>query len=509
MLGIDVGTSAAKAVLADAEGSFFAATSHGYVYTSCGPGTAEQDPEDWWDAVCKVTRRLLREHPEAAGRIAGIAISGQGVATVLLDEQNRTLRKAILWMDTRAAGHAAQLAKDHGDAIAAVSGKQPAAYNVEPKLLWVRENEPAIWSKAWKITTTTGFITSRLTGKLVMNHSDAGILLSYDLKQRDWSEDSLRHMQLPREIFAELAECNEVIGSLTSTAARRMGLPSGLPVVAGGEDTSSAGLAMGVVSERDVQLSMGMASTVYVPFADPHLDSRLLAFPHVLRGLTLMGGSMVCGGIGIEWLMKLLDHGRSRSTYRGVELTKLTAEATALRVGAEELIFLPYMAGELQPVNDGYARGIFFGLQLTTRRAHLLRAVMEGTAYAILHNLDTARARGAEPERILAVGGPTQNNLWCQIICDVTGLPLQIMSDRCGAAFGDAILAATGVGIVNDPLAMQRAHAQPQKQFRPTEDHLHYRDLYMIYRELYPRLADLFPRLAALQKKNISTEITH
>jgi xylulokinase len=171
----------------------------------------------------------------------------------------------------------------------------------------LRQHEPSNWNSVWKVMTTTGYVTFRLTGRAVMNHSDGGLLLSYDLNKRRWSDEGLTCMNLPRSIFCELASCHEVIGEITPEAARQTGLPAGLPVIAGGEDTSSAGLAMGVVSENDAQLSMGSASTVYVPLRRPVSDARLLAFPHVLDGLTLLGGSMVAGGLAADWLLKILD----------------------------------------------------------------------------------------------------------------------------------------------------------------------------------------------------------
>jgi xylulokinase len=495
-LGIDVGTSSAKAVVADPEGSFFASATRSYSYTTPEHRQAEQDPEDWWKAVCSLTQELLSVHPELHSRLCAVGISGQGVAAVILGQNRKSLRNAILWLDTRSAAQATQLCDSHGERIAAISGKIPAAYNVEPKLLWLRQHEPATWNSMWKVMTTTGYVTFRFTGQAVMNHSDGGILLSYDLNKRCWSDETLACMDLPRSIFCELASCHAVIGEVTPEAASQTGLPAGLPVVAGGEDTSSAGLAMGVVSENDVQLSMGSASTIYVPLRRPVSDPRLLAFPHVVDGLTLLGGSMVAGGLAADWAIKALNDTLEGPGTRSDALHALTAQAAQVEPGSHGLIFLPYLAGELQPVNDGFARGVFFGLGLQTAKAHLFRAVLEGTAYAIAHNLSLAREWGGSPQQILAVGGPIRNDLWCQIIADVTGMPLHAMEDRGGAAFGDAILAGMGARLFADPLIMQRAHAKLRKVFEPDrESHGKYQRLFAIYRELYPCLQDLFPRL--------------
>jgi xylulokinase len=505
VLGIDVGTSSTKAVLADVEGRFLASASSSYDYATPQPGHAEQNPEDWWQAVRAVVGELLSSYPRARSRLQAVGVSGQGVAAVLLDRHRQPLRNAILWVDTRSSAHSAGLDRTHGERLAAISGKKPAPYNVEPKLLWIRENEPEVWEQVWKVTTTTGYITLRLAGKAIMNHSDAGILLAYDLKNRVWSEEAMAGMNLPPHIFCDLASCHQIIGRITAEAANETGLPPGLPVIAGGEDTSSAGLAMGVVSEDQIQLSMGTAMTVYAPVREPRGVPNLLAFPHVLEGLTLLGGSMVAGGIAIDWLLKTL--GAQTANAQNVLRQQLTAQAASIDAGSEGLIFLPYLAGELQPINDGFARGVFFGLELRTSNAHLFRSVIEGTAFAIAHNIKLTRGANATASRIRAVGGPTRNDLWCQVIADVTGTAVDAMQEQGGAALGDAILAGLGAGLFTDPLEMQQAHAKLRATFLPRSGmHGEYQRLFSIYLELYPRLHDLFPKLSAAKPLREVTE---
>jgi xylulokinase len=494
-LGIDVGTATTKAVLADPEGKVLHTAAASYRYASPKTNWIEQNPEDWWEAVCRVTRTLFQEHPDTPDCIAAVGISGQGVAAVLVGKQGKPLRPAILWLDSRSSREANQLQQSCGERIAAVSGKCPAPYNVEPKLLWVKRNEPDTWRATWKIMTTAAYVTFRLTGKAVINYSDGGILLAYDLVRNTWSEELLDAMGLPWSIYCEPVPCHQVIGSVSPEAAAMTGLRAGTAVVGGGEDTSAAGLAMGVLAADSAQLSMGSASTLYVPLPRVTLDSRLLAFPHVIDGFTLVGGSMVGGGVALEWAAKILKG--AKGTAASDEYSGLTAEAAAVPSGSEGLIFLPYLSGELQPINDGSARGLFFGLDLFKTRGHLVRAVMEGAAYAITHNLRITRELGAEVKTLVAVGGPTRNALWCQIIADVTGLPLQVMQETGGAALGDAILAAMGAKLINSPQGMQRAHAVLGTRFTPNQDHhRRYQPLLGIYMDLYPRLKDLFSRLA-------------
>ena len=492
-LGIDVGTGTTKAVIADEAGKVLWQATASYQYQSPRPHYAEQDPEDWWRAVCHVTRRLFRKWPETRKRIAAVAVSGQGVAAVLLDSRGRVLRPAILWLDRRSADDAEQLQACCGDRAVAISGKIPASYNFEPKLRWIQRHEPAIWSSCWKAFTTTSFVTYRLAGNPVMNHSDGGILLAYDLAGRRWSNELLGLMGLPDSVYCELAESDAVIGKITEQAAAATGIPAGVPVVAGGEDTSSAGLAIGALTSETGQLSLGTANTVNVPINCPAVHPRLLAFPHVLRGWTLIGGSLSSGGLATHWIGKILSGNSSAASISSTN--RFTREAATIAPGSDGLIFLPYLAGELQPINDGFARGMFFGLNAEMGRAHLVRAVLEGNALAIEHNLSLAKTVGAVPKQLVAVGGPARNALLCQIIADVTGLSVRVMDESGGAALGSAILAAHGVRMTSSMKAMQAAHARQRDVFQPDlERHMAYQEVFKTYVELYPRIKDLYPR---------------
>ncbi|MBV9622487.1 MAG: hypothetical protein JOZ14_00740 [Acidobacteria bacterium] len=492
-LGIDVGTGTAKAVLADAEGEVLWQATRSYQYQSPRPHYAEQDPEDWWDAVCHVTSCLFAAHPEAQKRIAAVGVSGQGVAAVLLDGHGQVLRPAILWLDRRSADDAAELQIAHGEKIVSISGKLPASYNFEPKLRWIKHYEPEIWKRCSKALTTTAFITFRLAASPVMNHSDGGILLAYDLAARRWSHELQTLMGLPAAIYCELAESAAVIGRVTDVAAAETGIPAGVPVVAGGEDTSSAGLAIGAITSDTGQLSLGTANTVNVPVERPTIHPQLLAFPHVVRDWTLIGGSMSSGGLAVRWLVRTL-FGDS-ATAGSAAMVELTREAEAIPAGSDGLLFLPYLAGELQPINDGFARGVLFGLSSEMGRAHLLRAVLEGNALAIEHNLWLARTVGAAPRELAAVGGPARNRLLCQTIADVTGLEVRVMEENGGAALGSAILAAEGVRMSSSATAMQKAHARQRELFHPDpERHSVYQEILRTYIALYPRIKDFYPR---------------
>ncbi len=505
VLGIDVGTSTAKVVLADPYGFVFIKKSASYEHASLLPGYAEQDPADWWGAVCSLTQELFREQTEMRQRVAAVGVSGQGAGAILIDGRGATLRPAILSLDRRCALDAEQLQSSCGTRVVEISGKLPASYNLELKLRWVKTHEPEIWARAWKALTATSFITYRLTGNPVMNHSDGGISLAYDLFERRWSSELLSLMELPQSVYCDLAECDAIIGRITERAAQETGIPKDVPVVAGGEDTSSAGLAMGVFAPDTGQLSLGTSNTVYLPVNPPVVHPQLLAFPHVLPNRTLIGGSMSSGGLAVQWITGIVSGGSSHAE----SLNELTREAAILPAGAEGLIFLPYLAGELHPLNDGFARGVFFGLNAEMGRAHLFRAVLEANALAIKHNLSVAGTVGAAPQTLIAVGGPTRNALLCQIIADVTGLRVQVMNEYAGSALGSAILAAQGIHLSSIE-SMQAAHSRPGKLYTPSaERHSLYQKVFTTYTALYPRLKDLYPSCSAIVPEAEATPHVH
>lgn len=508
VLGIDVGTGTAKAVIADVSGTVLWQAAASYQHHSPESEWVEQDPEDWWQAVSIATKTLFRSHPDAAGRIAAVGVSGQGAGAVLLNKAGVAVRHAILWLDRRCAADAEELQIQHGEMFSQISGKVPASYNFDLKLRWLKQHEPDAWEQAFKACTTTGFITYRLTAQAVTNHSDGGIFLAYDLTNRCWSKELLGLLDLPESMYCDLAECDEIIGHVTTEAAEYTGIPVGIPMVAGGEDTSSAGLAMGVTTEDTAQLSSGTANTVYVPIDRPFTHPRLLTFPHVLRGKSLIGGSIASGGLAIDWMARIFS--ASRDTPTAQEMEELTAIAAEVSVGADGLIFLPYLVGELQPINDGFARGVFFGLNAEMHRGHMMRSIFESNAFAIEHNLSLARNLGTAPSRLVAVGGPMRNVLLCQIIADVTGMSLHVMEEHGGAALGSAMLAAKGAGLISRYNEMQMAHACLRHHYEPDMvRHQLYQDIFSTYLELYPRLKDLFPRAAALQVKTGGVRNVH
>jgi len=492
LLGIDAGTTNVKAVLATPDGAVVAHAQTGYPTRFPKPGWAEQDPEDWWRAAVRVTREVLAHpavHPEA---VAGVGVSGQGCAVTLITRSGEALRPAIIWMDSRAEPQSERLRRTCKEAILERNGKSPAPYNADPVLMWLRDHEPEVLARAAWSLTTTGYLNCRLTGRPVTNPSDASILFGFDLFAGGWSDELIGAFGLPRRLYPEVALCREVVGGLCAHAATDLGMRPGTRVVAGGEDTSSAGLAVGAVRPGQVLLSLGTAGTVYAVQDTPRVHPDLLTFLHVVAGRSLLGGSLAAVGAALTWCRSALGGGASVS-----ELLEL---AQTSEPGAGGVLFLPYLSGELQPINDGHARGGFVGLRQGTETRHLVRAVLEGTAFALAHNLAVAAEAGAAIGELRAVGGPTRSPFWCQLIADVTGRPLHVFADNPGAPLGDALLAGAGVGLVDDVAAVATRSARITRTFVPQPElRGRYDGLFSIYRSLYPNLKGAFASLAALE----------
>ncbi|HEY3345176.1 MAG TPA: FGGY family carbohydrate kinase [Anaerolineaceae bacterium] len=488
ILGLDIGTSRIKGVLTTSDGRLLAKAAVDYPTAYPGPGWAEQDPADWWRGVVQVTRTLTAQ---TRGVVAGIGVSGQGCAVTLIGARGQVIRPAIIWMDSRSEIQSERLRRCCTDEILEQNGKLPAPYNADPVLMWLMDNEPASIAAAETSLTTTAYINFCLTGQKVANLSDASILLAFDLAERNWSRDLIDSFGIPERFYPPLAACDQIIGVLSPAAAAELGLEAGIPVVAGGEDTSSAGLAAGAVSTGQTYLSLGTAGTIYVPVGKASVHRKLLTFLHVLSGQYLVGGSMVALGGSLNWCRKILDPQAS--------FEDMFAMASQSAPGAGRLIFLPYLSGELQPINDGYARGALFGLSLSTEKADIIRAVLEGAAFAIAHNLSVIESLNIPVKEIRAVGGPTRSALWCQIIADVTGRPLNVLADDGGAALGDALLAAKGAGFIRDPAETARRTARIERSYTPDPRLVEqYRNLFGVYCELYPQVKEQYARLSSM-----------
>jgi xylulokinase len=487
LLGVDIGTASSKGVLVDPNGELVASAERPHATSMPRPGWFEHDAEQvWWADFRALCGELV---PRVQGRVAGVAVSGIGPCLLPADEEGRPLRPAILYgIDTRAAQEIEELDRTYGaDRILARCGSPLTSQAVGPKLLWLRRHEPDVWARTRRLLMAHTFVVHRLTGAYVLDHHAASQCDPlYDLRAGRWIEEWATDVA-PGLLFPELAWPADVVGHVTPPAARETGLPAGVPVAAGSIDAWSEALSAGVRRPGDLMLMYGSTMFLIEVGGELRPDARLWLTRGLFPGPLTRAAGMATSGALTGWFRELVG---------GPPFETLLEEAAAVPPGAEGLLVLPYFAGERTPIFDPSARGMISGLTLGHGRGHVYRALLEGTAYGVRHNLDVMEEAGGAPTRVRAVGGGTQGGLWAQIVSDVLGRTQEVPAVSLGASYGDALLAAIGAGRATQDTEWNRTGTVVEP--RP-EAHETYARLYEQYRELYPALRPTMHQLAELQ----------
>jgi xylulokinase len=488
LLGVDVGTSSTKGVLARPDGEVVATAQREHELSMPHPGWAEHDAEKvWWEEFRAVCAELL---PRADGRIAAVCASGIGACLLPADGEGDPLRPAILYgIDTRAEREIEELTQRYGrEEILSRCGSPLSSQAVGPKLLWLRRNEEEVWEKTEKLFMASSFIAYRLTGEYVLDHHSASQCDPlYDVHENrwieEWAEEIAPALPLPRLLWPA-----EVAGEVSEEASEATGIPAGTPVAAGTIDAWSEGLSVGVQNPGDLMLMYGTTMFMIEILKEPLAHPGLWGTAGILPGTHNLAAGMATSGALTGWLKKIAG---------GIPYEELTAEAAAVPPGSNGLVVLPYFAGERTPIFDPKARGLISGLTIGHGRGHLYRAMLEATAYGVRHILEYMKEAGGKGERFVAVGGGTKGGLWTQIVSDVSGREQELPEQTIGASYGDALLAARAVGLVGPETDWSRivATVEPDESNRGLYD-----ELYGIYRELYPATREASHRLAGMQR---------
>lgn len=484
VLGIDIGTSSTKAVLAGLDGAVIAEAQQAHALSLPRPGWAEHDAETvWWDDVLAVCRQLA---PIAGEGLSAICVSGIGPCVVPCDRLIRPLRPAILYgIDTRATCEIEELERELGSTrILERGGSALSSQAIGPKLLWLRRHEQGIWEQADAWYMASSFVVARLTGAYVLDHHSASQCNPlYDLEADRWATDWIDQIA-PGIRFPELVWPSEQVGVVSAEAEGLTGLPRGTPVIAGTIDAWAEAFSVGVRREGDLMLMYG-STMFFIEVADrPRREALLWTTQGTERGRRTLAAGMSTAGSLTEWVRTLVG---------SPDWSDLLREAAQVPAGSAGLLLLPYFAGERTPIYDPLARGVIAGLSLTHGRGHLLRAAYEGTAYGVRQILELFAGASGEPTRVVAVGGGTESRLWLQIVSDVAGITQEIPRVRVGAAYGDALLAAIGAGLVE----ADTDWTELESTLEPSDDaHIVYEELYELYSRLYDETANTVHRLA-------------
>lgn len=497
LCGIDVGTTGTKAALYRDNGEL---VGEGYAeYTVRIPrvGWAEQDPEDWWRATCRAVRATIAEAaPGTAGEIAAVAVSAQAPTMLPLDAHMRPVRPALIWMDRRAEREARDMAERFGQAdLFALTGNRPDPFYVAPKILWYHRNELEAARRTRWYAPITGYIGYRFTGTLTMDPVHATLLGLRRWGDGSWITELCDFCSASPEQFPPTVPGHQVVGQVTAAAAAECGMRAGTPVVGGTVDGAAAALEAGALEAGTVAEMTGTSTVLLLPNNERLTSQEFIAMPHAVEGISLLLGAMSATGASLKWFRdELGDAERRAAETEGGDVYELLCEtAREAEPGSGGVVFLPYMMGERAPIWDSAARGVFFGLSLSTRRAELLRSVLEGAAFALRHNVEVARRSGITIAEVRTVGGGARSELWSQIKADVLGVPLALPVSSGGAPFGDAVLAGMGAGIIGDPRKFLSEAIGIVRRFRPNEaNHEVYLRRYETYRKIYESLRPAF-----------------
>ncbi len=483
-IGIDLGTSSVKLLLVDEAGQILRSESRSYPLAFPAPGWSEQNPDDWWTAVCGGLSALLAGIP--AEEIRGLGCGGQMHGLVALDAQGAVIRPAILWNDGRTAAETAELNQNPGkEKLSEYCANIAFAGFTAPKLLWMQKHEPESFARIAMIMLPKDYINYRLTGVFSTDFSDASGTLLLDVQNRCWSKEMLVRCGLREDQLPPLFESYETVGFVQEG----LPLPAGIRVVAGAGDNAAAAVGTGTVGEGACNLSLGTSGTLFISSdhfsVDPH--NALHAFAHADGRYHLMG-CMLSAASCCKWLLEEI-----------LGTKDYDAEYSAIRTddfGRNPLYFLPYLMGERSPINDSDARGLFIGLSLDTTRAQLVQAVLEGVGFALRDSLEVARSLGLDIRRSKLCGGGAKSPLWAQMLADILNLELEIPQTEEGPGYGGAMLAMVGAGLFPDVRAAAAALTCVKARFSPEPEAVaRYEARYDKFKKIYPSVSALYQNL--------------
>jgi xylulokinase len=489
LIGVDVGTTGVRAVAVGEGGELLASETESYPLSMPRPRWTEQDPGQWWEGTRKVLGRVAAK----VGDVAGLGLTGQMHGSVFLDREDRVIRPALLWNDQRTDAQCEEITRRVGAARLLEIAGNPALTGFQaPKILWLRDEEPDNFDRLARVLLPKDYIRLRLTGELGTDVSDASGTLLLDVRRRTWSPELLEALHLSSDLLPPVFEGSEITGTVSDGVADELGLPRGLPVAAGGGDNAAAAVGIGVVEKGLASSSIGTSGVLFAHTAEftPDQSGRIHAFGHAVTGAYHVMGVTLAAGASLAWWRDV--------AAAGADFSALADSAAKAPVGAEGLLFLPYLSGERSPHLDPHARGAFVGLTARHDRAHLTRAVMEGVVFSLRDCFEIVRDLGVPVDQMRAIGGGARHPLWLQLQADIYGVPVTKVAVDEGPAYGAALLAGIGSGRLGgfaDAAQLVRTLGviEPDEQRKQRYD-----ELFVLYRELYRPLSPHMRRLSEI-----------
>jgi xylulokinase len=498
VLGVDLGTSAVKVSAVDKSGAIVAQESYEYPLLQPKPGYSEQNPEDWvLGTTVAIVRLILNDHIQAED-IEGISFSGQMHGLVLLDADHQVLRPAILWNDTRTSAQVDAIAEKMGQDFIDITRNKPLEGFTLPKILWVKENEPEIFAQAKTFVLPKDYVRYRMTGQLALEISDAAGTVAYDVANRTWSPEIQAAFDLPADFFPPVIEAIEEAGTITASFAEFSGLKTTTRVFGGAADNAAGAVGSAILEPNMVMSSIGTSGVVlkYEDNADVDYHGDVHFFNHAIPGKFYSMGVTLAAGYSLSWFKK---------TFAGeIGFNEMVESAQDSTIGANGLLFTPYIVGERTPYADGDVRGSFLGIDGTHDRPDFVRSVMEGIIFSFKDIFTIYETAGADFDTVVAIGGGAKSPLWLQIQADIFNKKVVTLTNEQGPGLGAAMLAATGLGWFDSVQDAAKSFISFGTTYEPKPESVaKYAQIYQAYQKAYGATAEISHDLLAYRREQL------
>lgn len=495
VMGLDISTTSAKAIIIDESGAVLAIGSSPQPISQPYPLWSEQNPQDWWDGMVLAIKQALTDAKLTGEDISAIGLTGQMHGLVMLDANGEVLRPAILWNDQRTQAQCDWMIETIGfELLIELTGNRALTGFTAPKILWVRDNEPNVYAQCAHILLPKDYIRFKLTGEYATDLAGAAGTSLLNVAERAWSDEVIAALDIPRSWLPQVHEGTAITGTITPEIAGLTGLKAGIPVVGGGGDQSAGAVGMGCVSSDKIGVTVGTSGVVFAPLDRYSYEpqGRLHAFCHAIPNQWHFMGVMLSAAGSLQWYRDTIAP--------DISFDDLLAEVADIPAGSDGLFFLPYLTGERTPHPDPDARGAFIGLTSRHTRAHMTRAVLEGVAFGLKDSFTLIAEAGLPDEYEVRIsGGGAKSPVWQQIIADVLGAKLVNVNTTEGGAFGAALLAAVGVGVFDSVEAACKKTIQTGNVIVPEQNQVRYNAIYPIYQSLYQSLKQSFAAIAGIE----------
>lgn len=484
-IGVDLGTSAVKILLVNQNGQVIREVSKSYPLIQQKAGYSEQNPENWVDQTVAGLSDLLEYGDCDPREIEGISFSGQMHGLVLLDENNQVLRNAILWNDTRTTNECQEIyARIGKERLLQITKNLALEGFTLPKILWVKNNEPDVYRKARTFVLPKDYLRYRLTGKLHMEYSDAAGTLLLNVTEKKWSREICNLLGIDDELCPPLIESCEEVGTVTAEIATATGLPTSTRVFAGGADNACGAIGAGILQDGKSMVSVGTSGVVlsYEPAGDKNFAGKVHYFNHSAPDSFYTMGVTLAAGYSLSWFKKVFA--------KETGFDELLADMDEVPIGANGLLFTPYIVGERTPHVDANIRGSFIGIDSSHQLKHFVRAILEGITFSLNESVEIFREHGKQIDTIVSIGGGAKNENWLQMQADIFNARIVKLSSEQGPGLGAAMLAAYGCGWFNNLRECGDKFLQVDKVYDPIEENVgKYKKLFDLYKQIYSSTA--------------------